>query len=555
LKENAYRGNIQIKRFVDDDEKILDVNLKDLLNSNGDFKLLNGDVITVLEIPKTFENFVKISGAVEIPNDYEITPGMRVKDLIDKGVLKQSARTDIAFLISTRSDNTLSYEKISLDEILKNPSAPSNKLLNPRDKLQVLSQTTYVDQSTISISGAVRNPTEYAYDPEESLKIEDAILLAGGLQPGATSFAYLHRTDPRNDKVKEYIRIDLSKIIADPSSSENLELKPFDQLIVYSGSTFLNKSSIRVSGAVKNPGDLIYDETLTLTDVLTMAGGLEIQAAPNRIEVFRVVIRNNEPTETIVATLDIDEEMKVSGSDFRLEPYDQIVVRNVPNFEFQQLINIEGEVKYPGSYPLISDNEKLVSVLKRAGGLTREAFPEGVVIYREEGSGLIITNLNEALKNAKSEHNFILKEGDRISIPKQKDLVGINLTNTKAAEMYPDKVTALGKFRVAHSKGRNAKYYIDQYTAGVGENGRKRLITVEHPNGRIEKTKNFILFKKYPKVHAGSVIHVGKKKEKRRRNANGEEKESVDWGQIFSNSISQITAVLTLTLLIQQLDN
>ncbi len=554
LQDNAYQGNIQIKRFEDDKEKIFDVKLNDLLRSNSDFKLLSGDEVTVLTIPEKIENFVKISGAVEFPNNYEISAGMRIKDLLDKGVLSKSARTDVAFLIHVRSNNTVNYEKINIDEILQNPSNPSNRILAPRDQLQILSQTSYVDKATISVAGAVRNPSQYTYDPEESLRIDDAILLAGGLKPGATNFAYLHRTDPKNRKEKEYIRVDLAQIIADSSSSENLELKPFDRLVVYSNSTFFDKSTVRVSGAVKNPGEFIFDETLSLTDVLTMAGGLRLQAATNRVEIFRVVIQNNDPTETIVATLDIDEDLKVSGDEFNLEPFDQIVVRNVPDFEFQQIVTIEGEVRYPGPYPLISDNEKLVSVLNRSGGLTKEAFPDGVRIYRVEGSGVIIPNLKEALRNNNSEFNFILKRGDRIVIPKVKDLVGIQLANTKAGEVYPDKTLSQGKFRVAYSKGKNAKYYLDEYTAGISEKGRKRLITVEHANGKIERTKNFILFKKYPKIYAGSVISVGKKREKVKEERSEIKREPVDWGKVISNSIAQVTAVLTLVILVQRLD-
>ena len=57
---------------------------------------------------------------------------------------------------------------------------------------------------------------------------------------------------------------------------------------------------------------------------------------------------NNEPTKTIVATLDIDEHLQVSGEAFELQPFDHIVVRAVPSFKLQQIVTIEGEVKYPG---------------------------------------------------------------------------------------------------------------------------------------------------------------------------------------------------------------
>ena len=144
-----------------------------------------------------------------------------------------------------------------------------------------------------------------------------------------------------------------------------------------------------------------------------------------------------------------------------------------------------------------------------------------------------------------------MKEGDLIDIPKNKDIVTIRGA-TKMVDLYPEKILAAGKINVAFEGNNSAWYYVDKYAAGVGKEGRKRLISVEHPNGRIQRTKDFLLFKIYPKVQKGSIISVGYA-EKKKEVKKGERKE-VDWGKVLADSIAQATALLSFILLIQRLN-
>ena len=554
LKENAYKTTIQVKRFENDEEKIIDVKLGELMRGSGDFTLLNGDIVTIPVIPKSYENFASIEGAVELPGQFEITSGMRVSDLLKKAVLARDARTDLAYLVRVREDGTASYERVNIDEILANSAAASNYILTDRDRLNILSQKSFVDQDLITTSGQVRNPRELKYDPAQSIRVADAIVLSGGLKPEATDFAYIRRQVVSSERETEYVRVNLVNALSDANSGDNLELKANDRLIIYSKLDFLEKSTVFVSGAVRTPGEFTYDASLTLTDLLTLAGGLKMEAATNRIDVFRVQIFENEATKTVVATLEVDgNDFKVEGSNFQLQPFDQVAVRSVADFELQQLVTLRGEVKFPGVYALLDDNEKLASVIKRAGGLTKEAFAEGAVLTRSiEETGYVVFQLEEAMNNNSSNSNLIMKRGDILEIPKQKDLVGIDLSNTLASELYDTTIVREKMINVPYAKGKSAKYYIDEYTAGIGEKGARKYVTVRHPSGEIQRTRSFLFFKKYPKVEKGSVVKVGRKKvksEKERR-----EREDTDWSKVVANSIAQVTAVLTLVLLTQRLD-
>lgn len=550
LKDNAYQSTVQVKRFVQDQEIIIDVDLRALYKNGGEFPLQKGDQVFIKEIPNSYKNYAAIEGAVELAGEYEITKGMRVSDLIKKGILATDARKDNAFIQRKNPDKSITYLRINIETALQNKASTDNYLLQSEDRLIVLSQSNYVDEQTFSVSGAVRTPGTHPFDPAENLTIEDAIIIAGGTLADATDFAYIHRKDPKNRKLKEYIRVNLKNVLENPTSSDNIKLRPLDSLVIYNYQTYQDDAYIKVEGAVRSQGTYPYDESLSLKDALTLSGGLRLNAAYNRIDISSLFIENNQETRTITKTVEVDKDYNIIGGDnYILKPYDLIYVRQAPEFEFQQVILLKGEIKFPGRYPLVNDNEKVLNLVKRAGGLTQEAFPAGATLYRVRGDvGYVVMALDEVMDDPESRHNFILKDGDIIEIPKQKDFVSIRGA-TKAKEIYPDKILRTGQVNVPYHAGKNAKWYVDQYAAGVGEDGRKRFITVEHPNGQIKRTRDYGFFKKYPKVEKGSIVTVGQI-EKVEQDKKKERKE-IDWGKVLADSVAQATAILTLILLIE----
>lgn len=554
-KDNAYLENIQIKRIADGEEVLIDVNWKDLLNQKRNFTLFSGDEITVRTIPGKVENVAEIIGAVDFPGTYDIVESMRVTDLLSKGVIQKEARLDVAFLLRKNLDNTHQVVKINLLEVMKNPDAPGNVVLKAGDQLTVYRLDRYIDKANIQVTGAVRNPLKYPWDVENGIKVADAIILAGGLSATATDFAYIYRTDVNNPEKRSYQRVNIKNAIENPLSEDNVALAPFDEVKVLSTTYFTDVSNVSISGAVRNPGEYRYDPSLTLKDVLTLAGGLKLEAASNKIEIFRVEFNDNNPTRTIAATLEIDRDLNLlSGDAFLLQPYDQIVVRAVPEFEFQEVVYVEGQVPYPGPYALTSPNMRLSDVLDQAGGLLLDAFPEGAYLTRREGGvGVVITRLEEVLSNPNSKYNYVLKKGDVIKVPKENDIVTILTPGTKAQELYKKELVNTGKINVPLSQGKRANWYLREYAVGVKKLPKKSsYVVVEYPNGEIKRTKDFALFKVYPKPTKGSVIHVGYhdrgrlEKEKR-------DKKPVDWEKVVANTLAQATAVITLVVLVQRL--
>ena len=497
LSENAVQTTLQVKRFVDDREKIFDVNYRNLKENGGDFALLKGDIVIVKSIPKAYENYANIIGAVNLPGDYQITEGMRVADVLKKAELRPEA-TNFAYLQRVNPNQTMALKFITVDDVLKNSNAESNYLLQAKDRILIYRQAQFTQKDSLFVSGAVRSELRFPFDPAKTIRVGDLVNLAGGLRPDATEFAYVTRRDPQNFKFIEYKRIELRQALERPNSVDNIILQPNDELKVQSRTLFVDEANVKVSGAVRQPGEYPWDKTLTLRDVLTLAGGLKIEAASNRVDIFRIQLNGNEEVRTVVATIEVDKNLNSRddvGANFTLQPYDNVVIRSIPEFNFQKMVTVTGEVKYPGPYALTDKNEKLIQVIQRAGGTTAEAFPAGATVYRQQDNiGYIVIKLEDAIKNASANSNIILKDGDLIEIPKTKDIVTIRGA-TQSSDLYPEKILAGGKINVAFDGSRSALYYVDKYASGVGKNGRKRLISVEHPNGQIDRTKDYFFFK------------------------------------------------------------
>ena len=114
LRDNAYSENIQVKRLQDNRYVLLDVNFSDLLQSNQDFELKNGDLIEVIETPEELKQYVEVAGAIRFPGDYAYAENIRVSDLIEKSILEEKARLDIAFIIQVAADSSISYKSCLL---------------------------------------------------------------------------------------------------------------------------------------------------------------------------------------------------------------------------------------------------------------------------------------------------------------------------------------------------------------------------------------------------------------------------------------------------------
>lgn len=557
LREDAYRKTFELYRYENDERIKLDIPYSELRSRSTSFGLRDGDRIVVEAVEASARNYVNVQGEVINKGEFERRDNMTISDLVELAGLRPESYTAKALLIRTNPDQTKHFIWLNIDDILQNKSSPRNIVLADRDVLTIWDRARYADKKSFSVKGAVRVAGDFVYDEGENLRVTDAIFLAGGKKSDAGNIVMIYRKDPLVPNSLEYIKVNLKEIQNNPESEQNIQVSGYDVIEVMSRNKFEDEQFVGIQGAVNNPGDFPYGKNMTVGDAIILAQGLKLGASTNNIEVSRLVFQDNDPTKTVVANLNITRDFEFdqnSDANYVLEPYDNVYIRFVPEFELQKEIKLSGEVKYPGPYSLLNDNEKITDIIKRAGGLSEEAFPDGAKLYRQEDSlGYIVLRLDEVLNTANSKYNYILKDGDEIHVPKKLDFVTISGA-TRVDEVLDSTIIGPNKeIQVAYHQGKNALFYIDYYAGGLHSEAKKNLIFVENANGEVKKTKRRFPFGyKYPKVKNGSHIKVRSRSELDQ--LKDEDKEDVDWTRVLGDSVAQAMSILTLILLIQRLD-
>jgi len=550
FKADAYLDNIQIIRFENGARKIYSVKYTE----SQKFILQNGDEVTVIPSSGEVKNMLTIVGDIERPGEFEWKQGMRVSDVVTLAGIKRTTRMDLAYIKRLNPDNSFNLLAFSPDTVSRNVHNLRNFLLHPNDKLIFLSQADFTQYYKVEVNGAVRMPGEFEYDPARNISVYDAVNLAGGLRPDALPKAYVVRTDTATG-ARTYALFNLEKAMTDLTSNDNFSLEPLDRIVILSNSIINTESTVSIGGAVKNPGKFKYGNSMTLLDAVTLSGGLKAEAATNRVEIYRVILNNNEPTQVTASTFEIPRDLIMAQeimSHVLLEPFDMIEVRSVPKFGLQKVVSITGEVRFPGEYALVKDNETIYELIKRAGGLTPEAFTGGATLDRNmDKTGLVIIELDEIMKRPGASYNITLLHGDALNIPKNNDLVSIqgavNIQDIASQELINEN----HKINVAFIEGKSARYYIREFAGGFAENADRAKVYVKDANGKKSKVHTFLFFKKYPKVKKGSSIVVDYKDPKKIRT---EPKEKTDWVKVLGESVAQATAILTLVVLINTIN-
>jgi len=541
ISADAYADYVSVERLEDGEKKLEEYNLNNVLNGGLKVALSAGDIVRVKTNPRVLENYVAIGGEVYFGGRFNLDRNRSLKALLENAQPSYSARKDYVFVERMLPDSTVQVLTIPYPGTGSNPDFR----LQARDSVSVLGQAAYRDLASISVNGAVRKPFTKDFGLNEKMTVSQAIEYAGGIKSTTYPVAYIFRQDVTNPEKMEYIQVNLNK------DGDKL-LKPGDNLNVYDNSTYTNIGEVRVSGAVKTPVNVTYDSTLTVHDLLTMAGGFETGAAYDRVQVFRMDISKKDEVKFKEVTLQMDENYNLAKGDFQLQPYDHIVVRMTPNFSTGRTVEINGRVRYPGVYVLDDTRTQLSEVLAQAGGLLDDAEPYAVLFRTFNGRGNIGIDLGEIRSNrGNTQYDPILMEGDVINVVRRENTVFIRETGTLMSQYIPEDFSATEK-AVIYQGRHSAKWYIRKNAGGFTKDADKNSVTVTKPNGQSEGTRHFLWWRIYPKVEPGSVISLRIDDKKREELA--KPKEKVDWSQVAASSLSTLTSIVSMILLIERLN-
>ena len=467
-----------------------------LLNGHltGDVRLQDNDIITV----GPYESLVCIAGKVKRPMFYEMKKTESAATLLRYA----GGFTGDAFTKSIRVNRKAGamYSVFSVGEFDMND-------FRMMDEDSVYVDSTFVRyQNTAEVIGAVFHPGHYQVGGHITT-VKSLVEACGGLTEEAIGqHAVMHRTRP--DRSLEVLSVDVSGILN--GTSPDVPLKSEDVLYIASNEEKEADKTITIHGEVPYPGTYKYAANQTVEDAILQAGGLTNAASLAKVDVARRIIdpEASEASDTLAFTysFSIDKDFNINeANDFTLQPFDEIYVRRSPKYNEQQNVTVEGEVQFKGNYTLSSSNQRLSEIIKQAGGLTKRAYPEGAKLVRqmtqEEREQMevmlrtaqrntgndsidvkklqtmttttVAIELDKALKNPGGEDDIVLREGDRIVVPRFTSTVTIN-----GEVLYPN--------TVQYKAGEKADYYID-LAGGISSSGKRSQTIIIYMNGNVAK--------------------------------------------------------------------
>ena len=178
------------------------------------------------------------------------------------------------------------------------------------------------------------------------------------------------------------MRVDLQAALSgDPDA--NIDLRDRDKLNIYTyDEVKWRDSKVRIEGAVQRPGTYLRSEGMRLSDLLFAAGGL-LPEAGSSLEVATCTDGQHSKITRVTVT----KPQFAADPDLALADQDVVTVPTTnPSLRTPEVVFLLGEVANPGPYVLISPDEKLTDVIRRAGGLTRFADRNGLLFLRRRSS-------------------------------------------------------------------------------------------------------------------------------------------------------------------------
>jgi len=267
-----------------------------------------------------------------------------------------------------------------------------------------------INSINISIAGEVKKPGVFKANRAISL------LHLFSMAQGFTEDADLHRSYVLRDGKK--IDVQIFKLVEEDDFSQNIWLKGND--LVYIHTNF--QSQINITGEVKEPQIIPFQEGMTFLDAVMSAKGLTEIALPEGAIIYRQ--SQNDTGEKLTTKIPVALNKVISegdlSKDIALMPGDII---HVPK-NFQTRVNIIGEVEKPQILDF-EEGMTLLDAVLLAGGLTEIAQPSGAKIYRkiEKEGGKKVTSkiqvkLDDVIEKGDLSKNILLKPGDIIHIPR-----------------------------------------------------------------------------------------------------------------------------------------
>jgi len=475
--DTAYTAWVKIIQKNDKEKAV-----KDLASADySKYQPQGGDVISVSKILDRFQNRVKLSGAVFRPDVYQLTPGMRISDLIQRADgLREDAFIGRAQLIRLKPNLLKELITINLSKALQR-NAEENIELQREDELYINSVVDLRDSLTLDLLGEVRSQGKFNY--VDSMTVKDIILMAGGFTYAANKQIEVARQIQYSDKVNsnKVATILTTEINGDLSfnpGQENFVLQPMDVVTITKKVGYVKPEVVSISGQVQSAGKYTLSTRVDrVSDIVRRSGGLISDAYSEGAFIKRN--RNN------IDSLKSDES-KTSIE----QAYNR-------KFKAQQEAEKESLAKTANANTITSLLDPSTQKKKLKDTLD--------ILFKEleEDYYQIAIDINQVIKNPGSELDLVLRDKDEIVIPKMDNKVKISGGVLRPTNIvYRDGLT-IGECISA--------------AGGISEYAKRGRAYVIYANGKSARTKYLGLFRLNPSIKPGAEVVLPETNEKKEK--------------------------------------
>jgi len=344
----------------------------------------------------------------------------------------------------------------------------------------------------VSIGGAVNRPGTFELLPEDSPS--DLIDFASQLTNTASRTFLYSQVIPVEKRVSD----DNAKL------TSLLNIKNIDKIVLNDGDSInINSisdvsSNVLVYGQVKSPGSYTANN-VSLKDILDLAGGFnDPNFRPSILDDQIVILRKDkENFYSKEFMLDYD-----SSDNFELVDGDRIFVYQDINFRNKFVFSIIGEVKKPGTYPLLQDKYNLKQAIDAAGGLTQFGSYDSITATKnynfinENGK---LETVDDVIRNLSLDFN--IEENMEINVVAIKNVIRIS-GNVYSPGLY------------AHNGTLSFSRAIEM-AGGYKPRSSKKNAYIVRKNGKTEKVGRF---KFSEKINPGDQIFIPVKEDRNKVN-------------------------------------
>jgi protein involved in polysaccharide export with SLBB domain len=482
--DTAYTALVKIIQN-NDRERVV----KDLPESEfKSYQPKGGDIITVSKIIDRFQNRVKLGGAVYRPDVYQLTPGMRISDLVQKADgVKEDAFLGRAQLIRLKPNLLKELVSINLAKALQGDPS-ENLILKREDELFVNSVLDLRDSLSVQILGEVRSPGRYVY--VDSMTVKDLILMTGGFTHAADKNIEVARMKYYNEKVDDnkvttVYRTEINGDLSFSKGNENIVLQPFDVITITRKTGYALPEIVTVSGQVQNVGKYtLRTRVERVSDVVNRAGGLILDAYGEGAYIKR--------SRNVIDTLKSDETK---------ESIEKTYARK---FKAQQ----EADIATNNNALMVAGGTSAMSgsLTSNAALKTNKQFRDTLdQIFREMDNDFyqVAIDINYIMKHPGSEEDLILKDKDEVVIPKVDNKVKISGGVLRPTNIVFKEGLTIGE--CISSAG------------GISEYARRGRAYVVYANGKSQRTRHFGIFRINPKIKPGCEVVLPETNEKKEK--------------------------------------